>query len=212
MSAQAGKRCAQAKSLALSRIAERPLGEGDVGAGRFGVLLRPFRCQRGVEGRGQLLPVTQRQQRCGWSRGRVEIEGAAVEIENAVDLHQLTAVFDQAVAQPARLQIVVAALEAHPSAGLNGAAGGVVLQPVRQEPSAGEHGPDIAGGHEAIGQQVEPLTVRLDGQVLRRLLGWGGCDQPAFGGACLQGGWLGRAGRSCAAGGNGTPSNNLRGC
>jgi len=137
---------------------------------------------------GQLLPVAEWQQRRRRGLFRIEVKGAAVEVQYAVHLIQLAAVFQQAVTQPTGLQILAAPLKANPATGIDGARGGFVFQAVGKQATSGQQHPDVARRDEAIGQQVEALLVGRQVDLERRALGRGRRDQlaspilgPAFG-------------------------------
>ena len=89
----------------------------------------------------------------------VEVLGAGVQIQNAVDVLDLAHPFQQAVAQPTGLQILLTALEAHATGGVDGARVEVVFDPLRPQLAARQGGGSVAGGHHPAQLGVIALLV-----------------------------------------------------
>jgi hypothetical protein len=166
----------------------------------------------GGEGPGVGMPLRRRGHLLGaadrlrWGQGdrwgglQIKILFGAVQIEDSVDIPYLTDAFDQAVAQPAGLQVLLTPLELDAAGGVDGARTGVEFNAIGHHPAPGHGDHHVPGGHEAASLAVVALAVggELQLQGRRRRRRQGPLRQRRGGG--LLGGWGGIEVVPCSGG------------
>ena len=112
----------------------------------------------------------------GWERCRrrliqQKVAIAAVEVENSVDVLSFTASLQQAVAQLAGLQVLLAALEPHTSPGEDRAAAGLEFQPVGEQAAPRQAGLHVANGDHPTEDAVVAQFVGAELELKRQCIG-----------------------------------------
>jgi hypothetical protein len=113
----------------------------------------------------------------GGGHGQVEVLGAAVEVQHAIDIVEFTGALQQAVAQATGLEKLLPPLKPHATHGEQGAAGRIKFNPIRLQAAAGDGCGDVACADVTLQLGVVVLLVAGQLQLQGNRLGGARIDQ-----------------------------------